>query len=155
MTSFVPAYTFFFSFIYYSEICCPFYGMHSFSGRVPAYFIPPPPLAGPLFPEKTKKGHYNSRVVLKPQPELTPRAAPSQQQLPGKSRSSVFSIVLFFFPSWAKIDLFLFCDGLLHDSPLSFFVFIPSAHLSIVEANSSEKAETNSSAPRAGKPASR
>lgn len=77
-------------------MCCPFYGMHCSSGRVPAYFIPLSPLVGPLFPEKTKKGHYNSRVVLKSQPKLSLSAALSQQRLPGQSGSLMFSIVLFF-----------------------------------------------------------
>lgn len=49
-------------------MCYLFPGLHCSAGRIPACSILLSPLAGPLFPKNTKKGHYNSRVVLNSQP---------------------------------------------------------------------------------------
>lgn len=96
-------------------MCCPFYGMHCSSGRVPAYFIPPSPLAGPLFPENTKKGHCNSRVVLKPQRKFSSVLLWDSSGSRGRAGVQCF-LSCFFFLSRARMDLFLFCDGLHEDS---------------------------------------
>lgn len=85
--------------------------------RESSCFIPPPPLVGLVFPEKTKKGHYNSRVGLKSQPKSSLGAALSQHRSRAGRELCAFYCTFFFLLSWAKMDLFLFCEGLHQDSP--------------------------------------
>lgn len=101
--------------------------------------IPPSPLVMSLFPEKTKKGHYNSRVVLKSQPKLSLSAALHQQQLLWQSGSLMFAITPFLLSLW------WFAPGQHNLSTFPLFVFIPSEemkYLDIVETNSSKNMET-------------
>lgn len=69
---------------------------------------------------------------------------------PGAEREfNVFYRAFFFSPGpgWTYFYSVMVC---MRTANLSFFIFIPAAHLSTVEANSSEKVETNSSVSRAG-----
>lgn len=98
--------------------------------------IPPSPLVVSSFPEKTKKGHYNSRVVLKSQPKLSLSAAlhpPCAEQEFDVYYHTFFTL------------LEMVCTRTAQSFRLSSFVFIPSEemkYLGIVETNSFKIVET-------------